>query len=340
MCRLPVHDIMKGTVLVVTSGKGGVGKSTTALNLGVALGAGGNSVVVVDADLGMANLGAMAGVDGDGATLHDVLAGDASVDSTITAGSDAFDVVPGARDLAGYADADPGRIPDVLAALAERYEYVVVDAGAGLGYADVVPIEAAGEVVLVTTPTDAAIGDTAKLVEFAGIVDTPIRGVVVTRAGDGIDAESIAADVGGELLGVVPEDPAVTESTEAGVPLEQHAPDSPAAAAYRRLAGVVTGRSASESDDATGGPEAVTEATADAPGTEHPTEAGEAPETTAAGFFEEADATSGDPSGPLDPEEDGPPGGRAGSPGEEQTEDDSADENSSDGLLSRLRGMF
>ena len=64
---------MSGTVLVVTSGKGGVGKSTTAFNLGVALGVDGHSAVVVDADLGMANLGAMVGLETD-PTLHDVLA--------------------------------------------------------------------------------------------------------------------------------------------------------------------------------------------------------------------------------------------------------------------------
>ena len=348
---------MSGTVLVVTSGKGGVGKSTTALNLGVALGVDGHSAVVVDADLGMANLGAMVGLETD-PTLHDVLADEADVESAVVTEGDAFSVVPGGRDLAAYADADPGRLPDVLAALAERYEYVVVDAGAGLGYADVVPVDAADGVLLVTTPSDAAIGDTAKLAEFSALVDARIRGVVVTRADGGIDAESIAAEVGTDLLGVVPEDPAIPGSTEAGVPLEQHAPDSPAAAAYRRLADVVTRRSvvpdADEAvDDATDTYDESGEATetADESGeaTETADESGEAVEDdageatgTVAGQPEDVPAAETAGTGSAADESEAPKEASnegAGAGDEEPADDESADD-AGGGLFSRLRGLF
>jgi septum site-determining protein MinD len=233
---------MSGTVLAVTSGKGGVGKSTTALNLGAALNADGHAVALIDADLGMANIGDLLEVRTE-STLHDVLAGRSDVDSAVVSGQAAMDVVPGGRDLTAYAEADPGRLPGVLATLAESYEYVVVDTGAGLGYADVVPVEAADEVILVTTPTDPAVGDTAKLAAFSDRVDARIRGVVVTRANEATDAEAVATNIGADLLGVVPEDPRVPGSADAGVPLERHAPDSPASVAYRRLARVVSERS-------------------------------------------------------------------------------------------------
>jgi septum site-determining protein MinD len=242
---------MSGTILVVTSGKGGVGKSTTTLNLGVALGIDGHSVALVDADLGMANLGGMLGVESE-PTLHDVLAGDADVESAVV-GEEAVEVVPGARDLTEYARADPERLPEVLRTLADQHEFVVVDASAGLGYADVMPIDAADEVVLVTTPEETAVGDTAKLVEFAGVIDARIRGLVVTRVDEAIDPDAVATTVGADLLGAVPEDPAVPASIDAGVALEHHAPDSPAATAYRRLADAVTEDTA----------DAVTEDTAD-----------------------------------------------------------------------------
>jgi septum site-determining protein MinD len=338
---------MSGTVLVVTSGKGGVGKSTTALNLGVALGVDGHSAVVVDADLGMANLGAMVGLETD-PTLHDVLADEADVESAVVTEGDAFGVVPGGRDLAAYADADPGRLPEVLAALAERYEYVVVDAGAGLGYADVVPVDAADGVLLVTTPSDAAIGDTAKLAEFSALVDARIRGVVVTRADGGIDAESIAAEVGTDLLGVVPEDPAVPGSTEAGVPLEQHAPDSPAAAAYRRLADVVTRRSvvpdADEAvDDATDTHDESGEATetADESGEAVEDDAGEATGTVA-GQPEDVPAAETAGTGSAADESEAPKEASnegAGAGDEESADGESADD-AGGGLFSRLRGLF
>jgi septum site-determining protein MinD len=338
---------MSGTVLVVTSGKGGVGKSTTALNLGVALGVDGHSAVVVDADLGMANLGAMVGLETD-PTLHDVLADEADVESAVVTEGDAFGVVPGGRDLAAYADADPGRLPEVLAALAERYEYVVVDAGAGLGYADVVPVDAADGVLLVTTPSDAAIGDTAKLAEFSALVDARIRGVVVTRADGGIDAESIAAEVGTDLLGVVPEDPAIPGSTEAGVPLEQHAPDSPAAAAYRRLADVVTRRSvvpdADEAvDDATDTHDESRKATetADESGEAVEDDAGEATGTVAGQPEDVPDAeTAGTGSAADESEAPKEASNEGAGAGDEESADGESADDAGGGLFSRLRGLF
>jgi septum site-determining protein MinD len=366
---------MSGTVLVVTSGKGGVGKSTTALNLGVGLGIDGHSVVLVDADLGMANLGAMVGVENDPA-LHDVLAGDADVESAVVSEGEAFGVVPGGRDLAEYAGADPDRLPGVLATLAGRYEYVVVDAGAGLGYADVVPIDAADEVILVTTPSEAAIGDTAKLASFSGSVGTTIRGVVVTRAGEEIDAEAIAASVGADLLGVIPEDPAVPGSTAAGAPLEQHAPDSPAAAAYRRLADVVSERSGT-ADDAGAATDSA-DVPEEASGTDGASaDAADADSGDAASGDESTDdaSTTGDAGGDDAAQESDAPAGEEGPPadgraesdagaesdaevepdgqeesggqdrevdsaGETEETEEGASDDGSGGFLSRLRGLF
>jgi len=368
---------MTGTALAVTSGKGGVGKSTTALNLGVALLAEGHSVALVDADLGMANLGTMVGIESDH-TLHDVLAGEADVEEATVTEGESFAVVPGDRDLGGYAAADPAGLPGVLADLAERYEFVVVDAGAGLGYADVVPIEAADEVVLVTTPADTAVGDTAKLAEFSGLVDGALRGVVVTRAGNDTDGEAIAAEIGTELLAVVPEDPAVPESAAAGQSLERHAPDSTAAAAYRRLARVLAGDDGAEdaTEDDGGGEDAETddggdddappddgesvealddrgEATAapdeneprdeeDGPG--ESVESGPDDGATAEDAESGASGETGDESGDTETtdETDGSDGdGGDGGDGDDDDRGASDDiEGDSGGLLSRLRGLF
>ena len=359
MCRLPVDDDMSGTVLVVTSGKGGVGKSTTALNLGVTLGIDGHSVALVDADLGMANLGTMLGVESD-PTLHDVLAGDADIESAIVTESETLGVVPGGHTLEEYADADPGRLPAVLATLSEQYEYVVVDAAAGLGYADVVPIDAADEVVLVTTPGEVAVGDTSKLAEFSGMIGARLRGVVVTRTDEDVDAEAIAAKTGTELLGVVPEDPAVQESTDAGVPLERHAPDSPAAAAYRRLAGVISGGAdVEDSDEVVGSTEeaAVEVASAVSPttdgepmGRDDPTvKTDPAREATAEEPSGES-PTGGQSTGEAQPPGDERPPSdestktelseQSSAVGERESEDAGSTDENGGGFFSRLRGLF
>jgi septum site-determining protein MinD len=323
---------VSGKVVAITSGKGGVGKSTTALNVGATLGADGHSVVLVDADLGMANIEQMLGLRSDH-TLHGVLAGEADVTSVITTARGAFDVVPGGRDLGEYAKADPDRLPGVLATLRERYEYILVDAGAGLGYADVVPIEAADEVVLVTTPTDTAIGDTAKIAEFSDRIDAEVRGVVITRARGETDPETMATRVGAELLCVIPEDPNVSESAKAEVPLEQHAPDSPAGIAYDRLAGVISGQSegyagaevvypggTEHRDTGSGGGRAPTENPEPSPGEDR---------TPGGTGLPEIEGQS-DRDGGRESNEDSTDG----------TDNDDPDDESRGGLLSRLRNLL
>ena len=227
---------MSGTVYTVASGKGGVGKTTTSVNLAVALWQEGNVVALVDADIGMANLAAVLDLSPE-ATLHDVLAGRASVDEALVeAQGGNLLVLPGDRALEGFANADPRELRAAVDELAERCDYVVVDTGAGLSYEDVLPLGMAHGVLLVTTPDPAAFGDTRKTMEIADLLGAPIRGLVVTRAVEDTNARAIADEIGAELLGTIPEDPAVMGSTVAGNPLESHAPDSAAAGAYRDLA--------------------------------------------------------------------------------------------------------
>ena len=230
---------MPGTVYTVASGKGGVGKTTTSVNLAVALWREGNAVALVDADIGMANLAAVLDLEPE-ETLHDVLAGRASVGEAVVEAKDGdLLVLPGSRELESFADADPTRLRAVVDDLVDRADYVIIDTGAGLSYEDVLPLGMADGVVLVTTPDPAAFGDTTKTMEIADLLGAPIRGLVVTRAVKDTDAEAIAGEIGAELLGAIPEDPAVMASTVAGDPLESYAPDADAAAAYRDLASTI-----------------------------------------------------------------------------------------------------
>lgn len=225
---------MRGHVYVVAGGKGGVGKTVTAVNLAIAFRLRGRSAAVVDADLAMANVGDVLGLDPE-VTLHDVLSGEGALDDAILEPGDGFAVVPGDRSLRGYATADPARLGDVVDAIAGAYEYVVVDTGAGVSHDRLLPLGLADEVILVTTPDAAAVGDARKVRSFADLLGKPVRGVVVTRADEG-DAADAALDLGVDLLAAVPEDRAVPASVRAGQPLELHDDDSPAAAAYRELA--------------------------------------------------------------------------------------------------------
>jgi septum site-determining protein MinD len=231
-----------GRVYAVASAKGGVGKTTTTANLGAALAATDASVAVVDADLGMPNLGGAFGVAAE-STVHDALAGDADASAAVREGVGDVAVLAGSDDIEDFRSADPAGLCGVVSDLAAEYDYVVLDGGAGLNHDSLVPISVADEVVLVTGTGRDAHGDTAKTRTVADRLGTPVAGVVVGRVA--ADASPDLTGVDGledlPVLGVVPESPAVAEGTEAGEPVVLSAPEDPAAGAYRRIAWELTG---------------------------------------------------------------------------------------------------
>jgi septum site-determining protein MinD len=214
----------------VAGGKGGVGKTTTTLNLATAFAATGSGTVVVDADLGMTNLGALLAVDPDH-SVHDVLAGEASVDDALVEGPAGVDVLAGARSIDACDRADPANLRGVFDRLRESHDVVVADTGAGLSHASLVSYGLADGAVLVTTDDAISATDTAKTAEMVRHVDGTVLGTVVTRVDAAAAAVAAAEDVGESLLGSVPDAPEIAGDE----PLVATAPDSDAAAAYEDL---------------------------------------------------------------------------------------------------------
>ncbi|WP_433626159.1 AAA family ATPase [Halomicrococcus sp. NG-SE-24] len=157
---------MTGHVYTVASGKGGVGKTTTAINLGAMLAEAGADVVVVDTDLGMANIAGFLDFEMDGATLHDVLAGEADVAAAVYEAPGDVDVLPSSTDIQAFAKSETENLPEVVAALREEYDFVLLDTGAGISYDTMLPLSLADAVLLVTTPDVASVRDTAKTGEL------------------------------------------------------------------------------------------------------------------------------------------------------------------------------
>jgi septum site-determining protein MinD len=234
-----------GRVFAVASGKGGVGKTTTAVNVASVVAEADRSVVLVDYDLGMANVGQVLDVeDPAGVTLHDVLAGDAKPLDAVSAAPGDFDVVVGGTDIEDFGRADPSKLRGVADALRSEYDVTIVDTGGGLSHDTTVPLGLADETVLVSTRQAAALENTAKTRDLVERVGGTVRGLVVTRVSgsDVADDEAVAAlDV--DILGSIPEDGRVADSEHAGEPLVSFAPESPAAVAYRELGYELLGES-------------------------------------------------------------------------------------------------
>ncbi|VTT86632.1 Septum site-determining protein MinD [Halorubrum sp. DM2] len=210
-------------ILAVAGGKGGVGKTTLAYNVAAGL-----DGVVVDADLGMADL-----PDGRGPDLHDVLAGAADPIETVRCGP--VDVVPCGRTLAGARAADLSRLSEAVAAVEREFGTVVLDCPAGRRADAGVPLAVADACLLVVSSRAFALADAIRTRELARELDAGLVGCAVNRVTEPPPVEPIG-DALGAPVEVVPADPRVGRSVEAERPVVDAAPDSEAAAAVRSLA--------------------------------------------------------------------------------------------------------
>ncbi len=231
------------TVYAIASGKGGVGKTTTTVNLGTALAQAGKRVAIVDTDLGMANLAGFVSLKPESTTLHDVLTGDADIDDATYRIADNIVAVPSGTDLDDYADTSPEGLGEIVSELRSTFDYVFLDVGAGVSHETVLPLGLADAVVLISTPEPAAIHDSKKTVELTDRAGGTVAGLVITRTRpeSDISYDEIAARLDIPLLGTIPDDPAARESVYAGIPLVVNDPEGPAAVAYRQLAGTLAG---------------------------------------------------------------------------------------------------
>ncbi|WP_318570370.1 AAA family ATPase [Salinigranum marinum] len=231
-----------GVVVAVAGAKGGVGKTTTTINLGAVLADMGHSVVLVEFDVAMANVGDFLDLEVDfedarDPTLHEVLAGTANVADAIYEAPGGFDVVPSGTTLEGFANVDVGRAGAVLTAVRSRYDVVLLDTGAGIGAETLVPLSLADETVLVSSPRVASVRDAKKTRNLVRQVDGTVAGVVFVKSGSGRSpgVERIADFLAVDLLGHVPEDAAVAAAQDIGRPVVVADGDSDAARAYGAL---------------------------------------------------------------------------------------------------------
>ena len=228
------------SIVTIAGAKGGVGKTTTSINLATALAAPDREVAVVELDLAMANVVDFLSLPREESdpTIHDVLAGDADPLSAAYFLEENVAAVPSGTTLDGYVDADLDRLPEVLEAYASRFDVIVLDTGAGLNRAVVDPMRLADGTVVVSTPRVASVRDADKTVTLSQRVDTPVYGLVLTQSGTGQSPgpERISKFLDVDLLGHVPDDEAVPGSQDNGDPVVTAAPDSPAGSTYRRIA--------------------------------------------------------------------------------------------------------
>lgn len=231
-------------IITIASGKGGVGKTTTAINLGAALNGFGRNVIVVDANLTTPNVGLHLGAPLVPVSLNHVLYGKAKIADAIYEHESGTKIVPSSLSIKDLRNLEHGKLKEVTKRLRRMADFIILDSAAGLGEEAVAALEAGDEVILVTNPEIPAVTDALKASKLAEQLGKKVSGVVVTRfTGEKVQMpiSNILDMLELPLLGIVPEDKNVARAVVMKDALLHVAPKSKAARAYRMLAAKIMG---------------------------------------------------------------------------------------------------
>lgn len=230
--------------IVITSGKGGVGKTSIAVNLGIALVQLGKRTVVVDADLAMANVGIMLGIDRAPISLHNVLLGETNIRDAIYEGPGKLKYVPSSLSLERIKRLVLEKLPEAINDLEPVADYVLIDSPPGIDKVVETAISSSKEMLVVVTPDPASLADALKVINFAGKKGIPVTGIIenmVTGDKTEVRKEEIETLLSAKLMHQIPEDLEVRKATSLQMPFVIRNPNSPAAREIRILAGKLTG---------------------------------------------------------------------------------------------------
>lgn len=254
----PAPTAQGARIIAVTSGKGGVGKTFVSANLAAALTRRGQRVLVLDADLGLANLDVVLNLHPK-ITLHDVFTGKSSLDDAVIAAPGGFSVVLAGSGMVEYSRLTPevrNQFLSVIQTLAPRFDVILLDTGAGISDVVLFSISLAPEVLIVATPEPTSLTDAYAAIKVLAMQQKRqhVRMVVnqTARPGDGRAITSqlqqvlerfVTTDSGRPLrlihMGDIPADLAVRDAVMRRQLLLLNTPGCPAALAISQLAGKI-----------------------------------------------------------------------------------------------------
>ncbi|MFD1988969.1 septum site-determining protein MinD [Paenibacillus nicotianae] len=238
-----------GEAIVVTSGKGGVGKTTTTANIGTALALLGKKVCLVDTDIGLRNLDVVMGLENRIIyDLCDVADGRCRLNQALVKDKrfDELYMLPAAQ-TKDKNSVSPEQVKEIILELKKDFDYVVIDCPAGIEQGFKNAIAGADQAIVMTTPENASVRDADRVIGLLENSHITAPKLIVNRirqsmvkSGDMLDIDEVLQVLNIDLLGVVPDDEMVIKAANSGEPTVMN-PDSKAAIAYRNIARRILG---------------------------------------------------------------------------------------------------
>jgi len=232
-----------GEAIVVTSGKGGVGKTTTTANIGTALALLGKKVVLVDTDIGLRNLDVIMGLENRIIyDLIDVAEKRCRLEQALIKDKrfEELYLLPAAQ-TKDKDDVTPDQIRVMIDELKQNHDFVIIDCPAGIEQGFRNAIAGAERAVVVTTPETAAVRDADRVIGLLEQNKIPSKLIInrirpgMTKAGDILDVNDICQVLAIDLIGIVPDDEKVIAGANHGEPVAMN-PAYRSGIAYRNIA--------------------------------------------------------------------------------------------------------
>ncbi|ALV20838.1 MAG: septum site-determining protein MinD [Carnobacterium sp.] len=239
-----------GTAIVITSGKGGVGKTTSTANIGTALALQGKRVCLIDMDIGLRNLDVILGLENRIIyDIIDVVEGRAKLHQAIIKDkrfNDNLYLLPAAQNADKNA-VNGEQMVEIVDELKKEYDYVLIDCPAGIEQGFQNSIAAADEAILVTTPEISAIRDADRIIGLLEQTELAPPRLIINRIrkrmmqdGEVLDVDEITRHLSVDLLGIIFDDDDVVRSSNKGDPIVLD-PKNPASQGYRNVARRILG---------------------------------------------------------------------------------------------------
>ncbi|HLR73931.1 MAG TPA: septum site-determining protein MinD [Virgibacillus sp.] len=238
-----------GEAIVITSGKGGVGKTTSTANLGTALSLMGKKVCLIDTDIGLRNLDVVMGLENRIIfDIVDVIEERCQLNQALIQDKrfEYLSLLPAAQTSDKSAVTEKGMI-DIVTELKQTYDYIIIDCPAGIEQGFQSAVAAADQAIVITTPETSSVRDADRIIGLLENKDMGRPRLVINRirnhmmeSGDMLDIDEIVQVLSIDLLGIVIDDDAVIKASNSGEPVAFH-PTTKASIAYRNIARRILG---------------------------------------------------------------------------------------------------